>query len=187
MNEEIREIEADLSRLKERLSEARRRAVPEPIQNYYLTRANGDPVDLAGLFGDQRDLLVIHNMGRGCVYCTMWADGFASMLPHLENRTAVALVSPDEPAVQSAFAASRNWPFAMVSAAGSTFIADLGFEDDDGGYLPGVSALHRGADGSIVRTGRDEFGPGDDYAPAWRLFDLLQGGAGNWEPGYHYH
>jgi predicted dithiol-disulfide oxidoreductase (DUF899 family) len=186
MNDEIREIEAEILRLKGRLSEARRRGEPELIANYRLTRANGDPVDLADLFGDKRDLLVIHNMGRGCVYCTMWADGFASMLPHLEDRTAVVLISPDEPAVQSAFAASRDWPFAMVSAAGTSFIADLGFADDGGGYLPGVSALHLDANDSIVRTGRDEFGPGDDYAPAWRLFDLLQDGAGNWEPKFQY-
>jgi hypothetical protein len=52
--------------------------------------------------------------------------------------------------------------------------------------LPGVSALRKRDDGTIVRTGRDEFGPGDDYAPAWRFFDLLEGGAGGWEPQYRY-
>lgn len=75
----------------------------------------------------------------------------------------------------------------MASAAGTSFIHDLGFADQDGGnVMPGFSALHKNADGSIVRTGRDFFGPGDDYSPPWRMFDTLHGGAGDWEPQYKY-
>jgi hypothetical protein len=72
----------------------------------------------------------------------------------------------------------------MASGAGGDFIRDLGFDLGADGYMPGFSAFHRQPDGMIVRTGYDFFGPGDDYCPPWRLFDLLQGGAGDWEPSY---
>jgi predicted dithiol-disulfide oxidoreductase (DUF899 family) len=186
MNDEIRALSRQIEALKQQLSEARRRSAPEPVADYQLTASSGEPIALSELFGEKDDLLVIHNMGRGCVYCTMWADGFASMLPHIESRTALVVVSPDEPAIQRAFAESRGWPFRMVSAASTLFSRDLQFADSEGSSLPGVSALHRNPDGTIVRTGSDEFGPGDDYSPPWRLFDLLQNGAGDWEPKYGY-
>jgi predicted dithiol-disulfide oxidoreductase (DUF899 family) len=136
--------------------------------------------------GTKDDLIVIHNMGSGCKYCTMWADGLMGMLPQLQDRAAFAVVSPDPPEVQQAFAQSRGWSFRMLSGNGSTFIKDMGYEPSDGDYMPGLSAFHRNRDGSIVRTGRDFFGPGDDYCPPWRMFDLLQDGVNGWEPKYKY-
>jgi hypothetical protein len=65
----------------------------------------------------------------------------------------------------------------------------MGFDHGENGahdYWPGISAFHREPDGTIVRTGKDFFGPGDDYCPPWRMFDLLHGGSGNWEPKYRY-
>lgn len=46
-------------------------------------------------------------------------------------------------------------------------------------------ALRR-LDGSIVRTGRASFGPGDPFCAAWHLFDLLAGGAKGWSPKFSY-
>ena len=134
------------------------------------------PVSLSSLFGDKDDLIVVHNMGRGCAYCTMWADGFNGVVAHLEDRAAFVVISPDEPEVQAEFAESRGWRFRMASAAGSDFTRDLGFEPEPGSYMPGFSVFHRQPDGTIVRTGRDFFGPGDDYCAPWRMFDLLNGG-----------
>ena len=48
---------------------------PEVVQDYVLDGWDG-PVRLSELFGDKRDLILIHNMGKGCPSCTMWADGF---------------------------------------------------------------------------------------------------------------
>jgi predicted dithiol-disulfide oxidoreductase (DUF899 family) len=188
-NQEILELTKQIEALKEKLSEARRRRQPEPFGDYDLLDQDGSTVKLSELFGDKHDLIVIHNMGRGCAYCTMWADGFVSALPHLEDRAAFVVVTPDEPEVQKAFAESRGWTFRMTSGAGGSFIRDAGFEEDDNGrrsYWPGLSAFRRNEDGSIVRTGTDVFGPGDDYCPPWRMFDLLHGGAGDWEPKYEY-
>jgi len=182
---EIQRLTDQIELLKRQLSEARRRRPGEAVADYALLDSDGSPTTLSALFGDCDDLIVIHNMGRGCVYCTLWADGFSSLVPHLENRAAFVVVSPDAPEVQAEFAASRGWTFQMASAAGSDFTSALGYEHD-GSYMPGVSAFRRQPDGSIVRTGSDFFGPGDDYSPPWRLFDLLEGGVGAWEPRYRY-
>jgi predicted dithiol-disulfide oxidoreductase (DUF899 family) len=189
IDDEVEEITRQIEELKGKLSEARRRREPEPVAEHELTDWNGDTVKLSALFGDKNDLLVIHNMGRGCSYCTMWADGFVSTLPHLQNRAAFVVVSPDEPDVQRAFAESRGWTFPMYSGARSDFIRAMGFDRGQNGesaFWPGISAFHRNPEGSIVRTGKDVFGPGDDYCLPWRMFDLLKGGAGIWEPKYTY-
>lgn len=182
VDSEIDDIQQQIRDLKAKLTEARRRRPTDPVLDYLLTSANGVPVNLSALFGDKKDLIVIHNMGRGCNYCTMWADGFNGEWHHLEDRAAFVVASPDDPSTQSAFAASRGWRFRMVSVAGSDFSKDLGFEAKPGEFWPGFSAFHRNDDGSIVRTGRDFFGPGDDYCAPWPMFDLLQGGVGAWEP-----
>lgn len=187
MDSEIIAIQKQIEDLKVKLSEARRRRPVEPIQNYRLIGSDGNEVALSALFGDKRDLIAVHNMGTECVYCTMWADGFVSLLPHLESRAAIVIVSPDSPEVQKAFADGRNWPFRMISSIGSSFSADLGYADPAGKWvMPGFSAFHLNDDGTIVRTGHDRFGPGDDYSAPWRLFDSLLGGVGDWEPQYTY-
>jgi predicted dithiol-disulfide oxidoreductase (DUF899 family) len=164
-----------------RLKAVRRASKLTPIDDHVLSTLEG-PVRLSELFGDRADLLVIHNMGRQCAYCTMWADGLNGLLPHLLNRAAVVLASPDAPRVQADLAQRRGWRFRMVSTQGSAFTREVGFESADGSPWPGVSALHRAKDGTISRTGASVFGPGDDFCPVWPLLDLLKDGPAGWEP-----
>ena len=56
------------------------------------------------LFGSMKDLFVIHNMGSGCPYCTLWADGYNGIYEHLTSRAAFVIASPDSPAAQQRFA-----------------------------------------------------------------------------------
>src|SRR5438874_12537398 len=56
-----------------------------------------ESVALSSLVGDPRDLMVVHNMGQSCRYCTMQADGFNGPSPYLANRSAFSLVSPAAP------------------------------------------------------------------------------------------
>ncbi len=153
----------------------------EPVDDATFESMDGE-VTLRQLFGRQRDLLFIHNMGKRCAYCTMWADGLNGLLPHLQDRAAVVLASPDDPKTQHAFAESRGWKFRMVSTRKTSFNRDLGYESDDGHVWPGVSALYLKDDGEIVRTGKDHFGPGDVYCAAWHLFGLLREGTNGWQP-----
>ena len=115
----------------------------QPVRDYVFQTTRGER-RLSDLFGDKNDLLVIHNMGRRCNACTMWADGFNGVYPQLARRTAFALSSPDAPDVQAPFAAERGWRFPIVSHAGSSFAADMGYYDEKEGFWPGVSAFHRG-------------------------------------------
>jgi len=97
---EIQNLLEQIEELKTQLSVTRRQRQPEPVADYDLHNSDGSTVRLSELFGEKRDLLVVHNMGKGCAYCTMWADGFIGALPHLQNRAAFVLETPDKPEVQ---------------------------------------------------------------------------------------
>ena len=176
----IDDLDRRIEALKAERSAALRRRGPEPIEDHEVGSTDG-PRRLSDLFGAHDDLLLVHNMGKTCAYCTLWADGFVGLLPHLTQRSAVALLTPDPPEVQRAFAASRGWPFVMVADPTRAVARALGFATETH-VVPGVSALRRAADGSLTRSGRAVFGPGDDYCAVWPMFDLLEGGAGGWGP-----
>lgn len=186
MDAEISRLEQELQACRTRLLEARRRRPPQPVKDYALTRPDATRVQLSALFAGKPDLLLVHNMGRKCPYCTLWADGLNGFATHLQSRAGFVLASPDDPATLAEFAASRGWRFPIVSTKGSTLPRDLGFERGAGDVLPGVSALRRRPDGSIERTSSASFGPGDLYCAIWHLFDLLEDGANGWEPKYVY-
>lgn len=185
---EIDAIEQQIAALKLKAAEAKRKLPTLPVKDYTLAYAgSGVKVKLSELFQDKSDLIVIHNMGRKCAYCTLWADGFAGVYKHLSSRCAFVLATPDEPVVAAAFAAARHWTFPIVSLSGSSFGRDLGFQRENGGVIPGASAYHKGIDGHIQRTNQAaEFGPGDNFCAVWHLLDLLKDGAAGWEPKYHY-
>lgn len=160
----------------------------EPVEKDYAFKTSGGEVTLSSLFGDHRDLIVIHNMGERCAHCTAYADGINGVLPHLESRASVVLVSPDSPETQDRFAADRGWNFTMVSMEGtaSEFAKDMGFYGTDGGEeWPGFSVFHK-SDMGIVRTGHCGFDPGDEYSPIWPMMDLLKDGADGWAPAIKY-
>jgi predicted dithiol-disulfide oxidoreductase (DUF899 family) len=83
---------------------------PEEVSDYTFATADGT-VRLSALFSGNRDLIVIHNMGTTCPYCTLWADGFNGISDHLASRAAFVVSSPDRPEVQKKFAAGRGWRF----------------------------------------------------------------------------
>ena len=183
----------DLKRAYERFEKARgdllaavKAQGPETVNEYTFKATDGSDVMLSELFGDKDDLIVVHNMGKSCPYCTLWADGFIGVADHLGNRAAFVLTSPDEPETLRQFADGRGWKFRTLSTQGSTFARDMGYEAEPGKPLPGVSAFRREPGGTIVRTGHSPFGPGDLYCGVWHLLDLLKDGAAGWEPKYSY-
>src|SRR5262249_37920202 len=93
-----------IAELREKMRADQAAAEPEPVEDYAFTRADGESVRLSGLFGGKDTLIVIHNMGRSCPYCTLWADGFNGVYAHLSNRAAFVLSSPDKPDEQRQFA-----------------------------------------------------------------------------------
>jgi predicted dithiol-disulfide oxidoreductase (DUF899 family) len=177
---ELAALERQIQGLKAEATRLRRRRAPERIAPVTLQEIQGS-IQLADLFGAHDTLILVHNMGRSCHYCTMWADGFNGLVRHLTTRSAFVVCSPDPPAEQRQFAQSRGWQFRMVSAAGTDFFNAMGFVDADG-YSPGASIFERTSQGEVLRTSRIEFGPGDDFCPVWHFFDLLPAGVGSWEP-----
>ena len=164
---------------------------PQGVEDHVVAAWNG-PVRLSSLFGDKRDLLLIHNMGVGCTSCAMWADGFNGVYDHLAARAAFVLASPNPVEVQKRFAASRGWRFPMISYEGSRLAEDLGYREgghplDDklGGWNPGVSVLRRDGE-RILRLSDTEFGPLDAFCVVYHLFDLVPGADPDWEPSYSY-
>lgn len=183
MSEELKRLEAEMAALSRRINEVRRREREiAHVREYELRTVEDATVRLSELFGGKRDLIVIHNMGRKCPYCTLWADGFIGFSRHLNDRASFVLCSADEPATAKAFAASRGWPFRVVSGHGSAFAHDMGFEPKPGEVWPGVSTFHRAADGTISRVAAAGFGPGDSFCSIWHVFELLKDGPGSWEP-----
>jgi predicted dithiol-disulfide oxidoreductase (DUF899 family) len=64
------------------------------VKNYEFETLEGS-VSLLELFAGKSKLFAIHNMGQGCRYCALWADGINSFLQHLENEFAVVFLSRD--------------------------------------------------------------------------------------------
>lgn len=170
--------------IREKMQALQATTAPEPVEDYAFATPRGQ-VRLSGLFGRKSDLIAIHNMGSSCPYCTLWADGFNGIYDHLANRAAFVVTSPDSPSVQTRFAKGRGWRFPMVSHAGTTFAADMGYRSKDGGWKPGVSVFKR-ENGRILRVSDATFSPGDDYCALWHLLDLLPGGGGDWSPKFRY-
>ena len=184
--EAIAALEKQILEDKKKLAALRLTLPPEVVRDYTFQAHDGSTITLAEMFGARQDLILVHNMGKSCAYCTMWADGFTGLVKHLENRAAFVVVSKDPVEVQREFYQSRGWNFRMYSSDGTTFNHDAGFESEDGHQYPGVSVFHKTDTGTIVRTGHTAFGPGDDFCAVWPMFDLLKDGPAGWSPKFAY-
>ena len=173
-----------IAALRTKMRSVQKRIEPQPVADYTFSTVQG-PKRLSQLFGPMKDLFVIHNMGSGCPYCTLWADGYNGLYDHITSRVAFVIASPDPPAVQKRFARSRGWRFAMVSHQGTTFAQDMGYRSRTGGWLPGISAFRRERNG-IVRLSDAGSQPLDDFCVVWHVFDLLPEGPARWQPKFRY-
>ena len=183
--EQIKLLKKEIEDRQKQMIALRKQATLEPIKDYVLKNRQREDVSISSLFDSKDELLIIHNMGKSCKYCTLWADGLNGVAKPLADRVPFVVVSPDSSVVQDHFAESRDWKFPMLSGADSSFIADLGFYKEGKGYYPGVSALIR-KEGQIYRYSYDYFGPGDPYCSVWHFFDLLPKQVDGWQPKYEY-
>ena len=70
----IQELEMQIFELNMKLIELRKDSSAIEVSNYTFQTQNGD-TNLLELFGDNDRLLLIHNMGQGCRYCTLCQSG----------------------------------------------------------------------------------------------------------------
>ena len=181
--QEIAELEREIFDLTAKLNSLRKAAEPEPVPDYRFATLDGD-VSLLDLFADRQHLLAIHNMGQGCRFCTLWADGFNGVLGHLESVMSVVLLSRDPPRLQRDFANSRNWRFRLASHDGGSYIREQTVMEG-GNNMPGAVLYERSGD-RVLRRNSVIFGPGDLYCSLWNLLALAGIGEDDWTPQFRY-
>lgn len=182
-NNEIQKLENEVYELSLKLAKLRKDSKPEPVNNYKFKDVAGE-VSLASLFGTKETLIAIHNMGQGCRYCTLWADGIDAFLPHLESFSSVVLFSKDNPESQRQFANSRGWRFRMVSHAGTAYSLEQSVISGKEN-MPGVVVYQKQGD-KIFKKNSSVFGPGDSFCSFWHLSSLAGVTEENFTPQYRY-
>ena len=129
-----------------------------------------------------------------CPMCTMWADGYDGVVPHLQRRISFAIVVAGEVAAIRGWARERGWRHVrLLSSGGTTFKRDFGMEDADGGQLPGVSVFRLGPDGrprhsytQCAMMAEGHWRGMDLLSPVWNFLDLTPEGRGDWMPKRSY-
>ena len=182
-NTEISKVEQQIFELTAKLNELRKSGSGDEVRNYAFATISGE-TDLLSMFGDKKQLLLIHNMGQGCRYCTLWADGFNGFLKHLESVMSVVLVSKDSPELQRQFANSRDWRFRLASHGGGEYIREQTLMEGTEN-MPGAVVYERDGD-KITRKNNCVFGPGDIYCSMWSLLGLAGLSESDWTPQYAY-
>ncbi|MFC1572881.1 DUF899 family protein [Candidatus Eisenbacteria bacterium] len=182
-SEEIRRLEKQIGEQIVELNKLRKAHRGAEVRNYTFATLEGESA-LLDLFGDKDKLLMIHNMGQGCRYCTLWGDGFNGLLAHLESAMSVVLVSKDPPETQRRFANSRGWRFRLASHGGGDYIREQTTMEGSNN-MPGAVVYQRDGD-RIMRKNDCVFGPGDLYCSLWSLLGLGGLGEDEWTPQYVY-
>ena len=141
-SERIVELERNIGELIAELNALRKTNPGTPVPNYTFATLTGQ-VSLLELFGGKDKLLAIHNMGQGCRYCTLWADGLNGLLAHLESALSVVLLSKDPPEVQRRFGNARGWRFRFASHGGGAYIREQSVVNGDDNF-PGRRGLRTG-------------------------------------------
>lgn len=185
IEKDILQLEEEIFAKQKELTELRRTAPATEVSDYIFKDKNGIEKKLSELFDEKNEIMIVHNMGRGCSYCTLWADEFNGVAHHLHNRLPFFISSPDDVSVMKEFAESRNWKLNMLSTKENSFKKDMGFENAEAKPLPGVSVFVK-RDGKIYHTAKTKFGPGDLFCGTWHLLDLLPNGANGWGPKKNY-
>ena len=179
----ILELENRIAALTREWNAARRAASGRAVPDYRFQTLSGE-VRLSDLFAGRDQLLAIHNMGQGCRYCTLWADGLNGFLPHLESAMAVVLLSRDDPETQRRFTNSRAWRFRLASHRGGDYIREQttcpGHDNAPG------AVLYEKEEGEIRRKNAVAFGSGDMFCPAWNLLAMAGRGVDDWTPQFTY-
>jgi predicted dithiol-disulfide oxidoreductase (DUF899 family) len=209
--EELLAAELALKDQVERVA-ALRRTLPlgKPVPDYIFREGpmdltHNDPGDfrdvhLSDLFTDGHDTLIVDHLmyaagdDEPCVMCSMWADGYSAVTPHVMQRASFVLVAKADIKKLRSWARKRGWDrIRLLSSHDNTFNRDFAMEEADGSQNPGLSVFTRTPDGTVyhrytIGANFDEHNNRgiDPYSPVWNLFDLLPHGRGDWYPDHSY-
>ena len=183
MTQSILELEMKIMELTAELRQLQRDLPGEEVKDYKFDTVDGAR-SLSELFADKSKLLLIHNMGQACRYCTLWGDGINPYVTHLETAMSVVMVSKDSPEVQRNFANSRQWRMRMASHGGGEYMQHQ-VAANGMGNMPGA-VVYEQLDGKIYRKASTYFGPSDLYCSQWHFLGLAGIDIGDWTPQYSY-
>lgn len=189
--------EIELRRHIWRVGEQRRALPPggEVTKDYRLEGPNGE-VGLKDLFGDH-DTLVVYSMmygpqrKEGCPMCTAQLSAWDGEVPHIEQRTALAVVARSPYERIANYGRERGWKnLKLYSDPSGDFTEDfVGERDAD---MPAYTVFSRkdsirhfySAEGSfeMADPGQDPHNA-PDMNPLWIILDTTPGGRGtDWYP-----
>ena len=204
LREDLRGAEIALRDQRERVAELRR-ALPDDTvvpDHVFQEAVDGKlrDVRLSELFSaEDRTLVLMHFMfGKKqtapCPMCTLWADGYDGIVPHLLQRVDFAIVIAGDPRAFAKYAVERGWRnIRAVSSGDTSYKLDLELETADGAQMPGIS-VHRLAEDGSVRlsySGSALYGEQgsrgmDLLSPFWSFLDLTPEGRGDFFPSVRY-
>ncbi|GAC1460332.1 MAG: DUF899 domain-containing protein [Steroidobacteraceae bacterium] len=127
---ELLAAEKEFTRLRDRLSEQRRRLPWEAVDKSYVFEGSDGRQTLPELFGGRSQLIIYHFMfhpdwDAGCPHCSRWADSFDRAIVHLNHRdVTMAAVSRAPYAQLAAYQKRMGWSFRWLSSFGSDFNFD---------------------------------------------------------------
>jgi len=204
--EELRSLEIESMKLRERVAEVRRRLPHGPeVKDYVFLEGPADldagdtptrVVHLSQLFTAPDRSLVIYHLMYGkrqtspCPMCTLWVDGYNGVAHHIAQNVDFAIVAAADLPVLRAHARRRGWRNLRLLSAGegSTFKYDLGSEDREGNQDSTISVFTRNADGILrhfysahprMDSSVKERGI-DLLTPVYNMLDLTPQGRGDW-------
>jgi predicted dithiol-disulfide oxidoreductase (DUF899 family) len=173
--------EKEFSKARDALAAERRELPAVKVEVAYTFEETSGKRSLLDLFGDKKQLVVYHLMfdpswDVACKSCSLIADHFDGMLPHLAARhTAFCAISRAPLAKIQPFQKRMRWKFRWLSSHDTTFNADFGvsppgngagYNYDGGtgpkGESPGLS--------TFLRQGNDVL---HTYSTYGRGLDLL--------------
>ena len=102
-NPEIEKLQKEIEDKKKELTNLKKSLPNKPIQDYMFKNWDGGETKLSEMFGQHKYLVLIHNMGQQCKYCTMWANGFEGIYKHFEDKSGFVLVNHDSIEKQKKF------------------------------------------------------------------------------------
>ncbi len=180
---ELQKAEKELFELTQKVNQLRRDSKLIKVKNYTFQNTEGE-VTLLELFRNKDTLFLIHNMGQGCRYCTLWADGLNGFIQHIESQFAFVLVSKDKPEAQRQFANSRGWRFKIASHLGGDYIKEQTVMTGENN-MPGIVCYVKQGN-EIYRKNAAVFGPGDEFCPQWNILSLAGISTEEWTPQFNY-
>ncbi|MES1259643.1 MAG: thioredoxin family protein [Gemmatimonadota bacterium] len=124
------EQEKEFTRLQDELSNLQRTLPWERVTKEYRFDGPKGNETLADLFDGRSQLIVYHFMFHpddkaGCPHCSLRADGFAGIIPHLAHRdVTMVVVSRATYEKLATYQQRMGWNFTWVSSGGSDFNYD---------------------------------------------------------------